>query len=271
MNIQRLTVAGLLGVATSAWGQSFYESGATGTFLTSHWVVDRYAPAGWTSGAMDPLGGQALRIDISNADRADLRPPGYGGVFYNTQGRQRSTSISAPWEIGGALFIPTSWGQAGNLRRSDLWARDANPTEANAHYPIVGFINNDPAAPFDPTATNFQPRFRVWNSGAGWVDLTEPIVYDDYNTFRIVSTGSAFLYYVNGSLVHTGAYYSQGGYEALQTVFVQAYNFGDSSNTMTLPDSSYSAYWRNVYAVPSPGAMALLGLGGMLAGRRRRG
>lgn len=261
-------------LSTTTTAQSFFESGAAGTFSTASWNVDRYAPAGWTPGATDPLSGTALRIDLSNADRADLRPSGYGSTFYNTQGRQHAASISGNWEVGGELYIPTDWGTAGNLRRSDLWTRDSNPVEGNAFYPIVGFVNNDPADPFNPAAAGFQPRFRVWDSSTGWIDLGTSVNYGAYNAFRIVNTGTSHEMYINGALVQTltGASYSEAGYEGLQTVFVEAYNFGNADNAASLPDSSYSVYWRNVYAsVPAPGCLALLALGGWVsAGRRRR-
>ncbi|CAG0950001.1 hypothetical protein PHYC_00147 [Phycisphaerales bacterium] len=265
---------GLAGTALApAMAQSFFESGAAGSFSTTNWGVDRYAPAGWTPGATDPLSGTALRIDLSNADRADLRPSGYSGAFYNTQGRQRAAGITGAWEVGGELFIPSDWETAGNLRRSDLWTRDANPVEGNAFYPIVGFINNDPADGFNPLASGFSPRFRVWDSSTGWVDLATTVNYGAYNAFRIVNTTTSHDFYINGALVQSlsGAAYSEAGFEGLQTAFVEAYNFGNADNAGSLPDSGYEVYWRNVYAsVPAPGAIALLGLGGLVCTRRRR-
>jgi hypothetical protein len=262
-------------IATSgALAQSFFESGAAGTFVQpAPWATDRFAPGDWTAGATDPLGGTALRLGIRNADRRDLRAPAFNSGFYDTQGRQRAASIVGNWEVGGELFIPQSWLTPGTLRRSDLWSRDNNPVETSARYLIVGFINNDPADGFNPAAANFQPRFRSWDSTVGWTDLVTPVLAGQYNSFKIVNTGSSHDYYINGVLVdsNVGASYSDAGFEDLRTVFLEAFNFGNAGNATSLPDSSYDAHWRNVYAaVPAPGAAALLGLGGLLAARRRR-
>lgn len=273
MNRLALTVSLVALSAVPALAQDFFESGAGGTFSLSNWNVDRYAPGGWTPGATDPLSGTALRLDISNADRRDLRPGAYNDDFYNTQGRQRSTTEAQGWEVGGSLFIPSSWLDAGNLRRSDLWTRDQNTDENDAIYPIVGFVNNDPADPFNPGAANFEPRFRAWDSTTGWIDLPlVSVLADQYNSFKIKDTGSSYQYYINGNLVQTlsGPQYSEAGAEGLQTVFIEAYNFGRADNAGSLPDSSYSVFWKDVYAVPAPGGAALLGLGGLLGARRRR-
>lgn len=269
-----LVVAATLSIASAAMAQTFFESGAAGSFDTSNWGVDRYAPNGWTPGSTDPIGGNALKLGISNADRAQNRPGGQTGDFYNTQGRSRAATLSTTWQIGGELYISSDWGQAGNLRRSDLWGRDnGSDSLGTVSYVIAGFINNDASDPFNPNASNFTGRFRVWDPNAGWEDLTTTVNYDAYNSFAIESTGTAFNYYINGNLVktYTGASYSLLGMEDLTRVFVQAYNFGVASNATTLTDSSYDVYWRNTYAaVPAPGAAALAGMAGLMAARRRR-
>lgn len=259
----------LAGVASA---QTFFESGASGTFAQpAPWATDRFTPGEWTPGATDPLGGSALRLGVRNADRRDLRSSSFNAPFYDTQGRQRASSIAGTWEVGGELFIPAGWLSDGALRRSDLWTRDSNPVESNARYLIVGFINNNPADPFNPTTTT-TPRFRIWNSTVGWTDLTAAVLADQYNSFRIVNTGTQHDYYINGVLVgsNTGASYSAAGFEGLQTTFLQAFNFGNGTNTTSLTDSGYDTFWRNVYAIPAPGAAALLGLSGLVALRRRR-
>lgn len=231
------------------------ESGASGTFDLTNWATDRYAPGGWAPGTLDPLGGQALRISLLNADRRNLRTSSFNDAFYDTQGRQRP-ALGAR-EVSGELFIPTSWSTPGNLRRADLWSRDDNPSEASSRYPIIGFINNDPADPFNPLAANFQPRFRYFQSGVGWVELPGVTpVYGQYNSFRVVDSGSSYEIFVNGALVHSasGSRYSAWG-PGLRQIILNAFNFGNAGNTATLPDSGYDVFWRNVRAgFPLPSA-----------------
>lgn len=227
----------------------FGDSGGSGTFNLADWAVDRYAPGGWAPNSTDPLSGNALKISIANADRKDLRPGAYNSDFYNTQGRVRlSPGVT---EVGGKLFIPASWGTPGNLRRSDIWSRDNNPAEPNSRYLICGFINNDPADPFNPLAGGFAPRFRAWDSTVGWTDLSAPVLYGQYNTIRMVDTGYQHEYYINGALVqvNSGAAYSEPGWNGLKQVILQGYNFGNAGNSGSLPDSSYDIYWKDVYAL----------------------
>ena len=48
-------------------------------------------------------------------------------------------------------------------------------------------------------------------------------------------------------------------------------SWGFNPEHQLLADRGYAAYWRNVYAVvPTPASVGLLGLGGLLAARRRR-
>lgn len=272
--IRTIAAVSVVAALSSVSFAQFFESGAAGTFSNTNWVTDRYEPNAWQPGATDPIGGTALRVGLSNADRHENRPAAFQSSFYNTQGRQRTGApiLGQGWEVGGSLFIPASWGQAGNLRSSSLWSRDASVTEAAARYTIVGFINNDPSDAFNPNAANFQPRFRVWDPSVGYVDLAATVNYGAYNTFRIVDTGTSFDYYINGVSVASfgGGSYSDVGSEGLNSVFVQAYNFGTPANSQTLQDSGYDAYWQNVYAVPTPGAAALAGLGALAGLRRRR-
>lgn len=235
-------------MSAMAVGGGFGESGGAGTFNVGDWIVDRFAPSGWTPGATDPIGGTALKITLSNADRSNLRGPGLTGTFYNYQGRVRQSP--GVTEVGGEVFIPASWGTPGNLRSTSIWSRDNNPVENNSTYQILSFINNDPADPFNPLALSFAPRFRAWSSVNGWTNLAAPVLYDQYNSFRMVDTGSSHQYWINGVLVQTnsGVEYSEAGWNGLKQVILNTYNFGDTSNIATLLDSGYDSYWRNVYA-----------------------
>jgi hypothetical protein len=121
--------------------------------------------------------------------------------------------------------------------------------------------------PFNSLALDRAFRFRAWDSSTGWVDLGLPnsIRFDTWHNLKIMSTGTSFEFYLDGSLLYTDLTGSAAGFEGLQTAFVQAYNYGPSNG-------NYSVYWDNISArecggaVPEPstygmiGAAALLGL-----------
>lgn len=261
-----VSAAALTGAVGTAQAQSFYETGGGGSFSFGDWNVDRYAPGIWMPNAVDPIGGRALLLGLLNSDRQLFRPGGFQFDFYNTQGRQRTTVAPQGWQVGGELYIPASWTTPGSLRRSDLWTRDAAVLENDATYPIVGFVNNDPSDPFNPLAAGFQPRFRVYNSALGdWDNLPSvaPLL-NQYNSVRIVDTGSSYDIYINGNIEHSlsGSAYSLAGSEGLSTTFVEGYNFGvnglngSADNGASLPSSSYDIFWKNVFA--NAGAPATL-------------
>jgi hypothetical protein len=243
-----------IGAAAACLAQSppYLETGASGSFDLSNWGVDRYAPNAWTPNVLDPLGSQALRVHIDNADRRDLRT-GYGVQFYDTQGRVRLNGFKAT-EVGGEVFIPMSWELQGNLRQAALWSRDSNTVENDSFYPIISFINNDPDDPYNPEAVTI-PRFRIWDSTVGWIDRPDiAINWDQYNSFVIRDTGHSHQYFINGNLVEelSGSQYSAAGAEGIKEVILEATNFGLAENEATLPDSSYDVLWRNVYAIDPP-------------------
>src|SRR6187455_59541 len=76
---------------------------------TTAWYPDRYAPAGFTN--VGSLFGRSnvLAITIDDADSAASRPPGFGGTFYNTQGRKIDVDTAPPVTWIGSLYIPSAW------------------------------------------------------------------------------------------------------------------------------------------------------------------
>lgn len=225
------------------------------------WTVDRYAP-----GTFADIGSYAgrddvLAIGIRREDGAQSRPGAFSSQFYNTQGMQYALAGGVGDSISAALYIPTTWSDAGAGHvRSDMWGvMSGDP--GGLQYPIIGFTNYGGA-----------PRLRVWDANApgGWIDLATPVMYDAWTEFTIALTGSAYEFSVNGSVVYTDN--TIGQTNAFTAVIMQAYNFFDS----TIPGAigeNYSAHWSNVgsQSVPAPAgvALALLGLG-LLAGSRRR-
>ncbi|MBX3357608.1 MAG: hypothetical protein KF745_04190 [Phycisphaeraceae bacterium] len=65
------------------------------------------------------------------------------------------------------------------------------------------------------------------------------------------------------------AYIADSGYGSNESIPAQAFNAGPNIGFDPPPASGYSAYDRFT-TVPTPGAAALLGLGGLLVARRRR-
>ena len=249
----------LLVLNTTAWGGVINDTFDT---IDPAWTTDRYEPAGFSSVMFD--GDNRLEIAIADADSAANRPSGYSGTFYNTQGRQRPASNGTTWTVSADLYISADMLSGDNLRRTDLWTRDSNPDENSAQYPIIGVIRNDDSDPFNPSAS-LTTRWRVWDGDTanGWVDLSEAVTAG-WHTLSIKADGSTFDYAIDGSSVYVDSTVSAAGSAALQTVFLQAYNFGGQD---------YAVYWDNLHAVPEPASCVLVlgaAVGALGLLRRRR-
>lgn len=248
---------------------SAQAAGFTDTFdsINPAWVTDRYEPNAFVSENF--MGDNRLKIGIGQAQAFQNRPAAFQSTFYNTQGRQQSAALNSPWEVKGDVFIGDDYLSGENLRRTDLWARDNNTDENDAVYAIFGVMRNDNADPFNPTAGGLNTRWRVWDADTanGWVDLAAAVT-GGWHNLAILATGTSYEYRLDGALVYTDLTGSEAGFEGLQTVFLEAYSFGDATHA----GQSYSAYWDNVSAqpVPEPATMAALGLGALAMLRRRR-
>lgn len=235
-----------------------FAAGFTDTFdsIDPAWTTDRTEPAGFTSSFFD--GDNRLKIDVNHSSPFD---PGGPNTFYNTEGRSRAASLTQDWEVAGDVYISADMLDGANLRRTDLWARDAAP-EASAYYPIIGVVRNDASDPFN-YGGNLTTRYRVWDSDLGVWDNLSNTVTAGWHRLSITSHGGNQLSYAIDSVNVFNQTMAGPVNTDLSRVFVQSYNFGGQD---------YSVYWDNVsaQAVPEPASMTALGLGAIALIRKRR-
>ncbi len=222
------------------------------------WVTDRTEPQSFVS-TVDPTNA------LNNVLQITTSPTPFSNVstFYNTQGRQRPVNIGASgWYMSADVLVTADMvSDTGPMRRTDLWGRDSEPVEANANYPIFGLTNASPTDAFNQAAGDRTARYRVWdgNTVNGWVDLGTPTV--GWHNLYVAYTGTALEYFVDGNSVYTDPTVSLTN-GALQTTFLQAYNFGQDSYTVT---------WDNLNTqVPEPTGIAAIGIMTLGLFRRQR-
>lgn len=194
------------------------------------WYTDRFAPAGFTSGPVP--GGTGLVHSISAADADGLRGS-FNGLFYNTQGRKYDIDMPPGFRLGIDLYVPGTW--ATDIRRADIWGTAVDAQNATSGFPIIGFTSFNAADP-NPNAPSLpaQPRWRVWNPGAGaWVDLVTPVAFNAWHRLEIELTSTSWVYYLNNVPVAT---FPNGDSVRIANTIVQAFNFGQS----------YDVNWDNL-------------------------
>jgi hypothetical protein len=223
------------------------------------WTTDRYDPASFSNVGTYQGRTNVLGITTTDAQTLSNRLAGFQSTFRNTQGRGYNLNGGAGSNLAAALYIPATWGNSGNgSRRTDMWGVMTNGTSVT-DYPIIGFTNYGGAA-----------RFRIWDENIGtsgdWVNLSNTVHYDGWNSLAIDFTGSSYVYSINGSVAFTDN--TIGGSTTVSRTLMQVYNFGDPSITGAVVND-YTAHWANA---PEPATLSLLGLGfaGLLAARRRR-
>jgi hypothetical protein len=239
---------------------AFAQIDDTFATLSPAWVTDRYPPAGFQVAPF--LGGSSLQITINQTGSALNRPsPTYSSSFFNTQGDQRPGGITGDWTLSANVYVSSAFDTTtGQLVETDLWA-ETGATPADGAYAIFGITNASPTDPLNPEAADRSFSFEIFNSSTGWFDLGVPagFVFNEWSTLSITSTGTDFEYSIDGNLVFTEP--TTDG-DDLQTVFLEAYNFGQTDANGL---NSYSLYWDNLDAavIPEPSSFALAG--GLLA------
>jgi len=213
------------------------------SYAADAWFPDRKAPNAFKS--TNFLGGDRLEVGLVSSDYDS------GNNFYNTQGRKYNISVAEGGSFQAELYVPLAWQTAPS--RSDFWATGvgSQPPSSPTAYMIFGF-----------TSLSGTPRFRVFDSDIGWVDLTTPVVYDQWYSLRMEFRAGEFAYFINGTSVFTDV--SINGTTFFQDVMLQAFN----------TPATYSAYWDNLVidtAIPEPSPLGLLALGiGCLFVMRRK-
>jgi PEP-CTERM motif len=217
------------------------------------WYVDRKAPATFASASFG--GGTSLDVGVSASDYSGNTG---NSTFYDTQGRKYYlTSSGVGSFVSAQLYIPSSWR---NLNVSPgLWLTIYDNSSQVAGFPIIGFYS-------DGTGNSGGSYFRVYNESS-YVNLNTAINWDAWNTFQFTFTAGGIVNSINGTDVFTDTAAVANGGTTIANVMLESKNFG----------TGYDAYWNNLItpsptigAVPEPGSLALLALGGALVLRMKK-
>jgi len=243
----------------------------TNPATASQFSTDRANPGGFDVNTSNP---GDLTINVRTADA-----PGQENGFFNFYGiATNGGDFNAGYGsiLSASLFVPTNWANNVNRRAGDLWARINNPSEPNAglhNYPTVGIYHYGGASPTNgPFVSLFTPTINGFDGNPLTddfiLDLTPgtggvpAINYDAYNTLAMRLVAGGTLEYLFNDIVVasiTDATYDQVGVE-IEQALLQGWQGADD----------YTVRFGSLSVVPEPTTFALLGLGGLLLGRRRR-
>jgi hypothetical protein len=136
--------------------------------------------------------------------------------------------------------------------------------DGGANYGILGLLILSPTTSSLSFQVEFDYRGHIFvvEGGAG-VDTGVSWSLNQWNPLAISLTPTGLNYFYAGNLIHTSPL--QAGGASFDLVQFYHDNFEDISNT-----ANAAGYFDNLRVVPSPGSLALLGLGGLAAARRKR-
>lgn len=247
--------ASILAVATFSLAASAHATVETftdpitlsNTQAAGAWYTDRYAPAGFESGVWFD-GDYRLKHSIGAADGANFRPGAYTNSFYNTQGRKYDLAAGTT-TLSIDLYVDSSW-QTSGRRMAGLWGTAVDSSDVVSGYPIVEFYSD-----------GVNGEFRSYNTTSGaWISMGLPtgFSYDSWTTLEISLVSGNWVTSVGDSVIVQSA----GTSASLANVILQGHNTAEGVN--------YDIYWDNLTSVPTPGALALMGIAGLAGSRRRR-
>lgn len=247
-----ISVASLTTIAgADVFSQTFDNAGditlgasqASGT-----WYTDRYAPGVFESGVMFN-GDTRLHQGIRSGDSQANRPGSFSSDFYNYQGRKFDVNSGINSSVSIDLFVDSTWSSG---TRAGMWTTMSN---GNNSFPIIEYVVDG-----DNGDAMSYTGFRWWQSGIGWTATSfQNATQDEWYTLDIELTATTVEFSINGTSIGT---VGNLGAHMIDNVILNAHNQGIAGE--------YDVYWDNFNAVPAPGALALIGLGGFTATRRRR-
>lgn len=229
-------------------GHGMQSGSRAGTIVTGFEAADGYAP-GNINGQNSWAGLGTAFAGLGNGAEVQTVLPFAGTQHY--------ASVRDP--ASGAGNFNGAWHDAGGAGLTTTSAKVYISTAAYADYFFAGIANTGSFA--WEVHFSFTGNVRANNSGT---NLT-PIIYNQYVDLTTTYTQATNVFTIsyNGVNIFTGSGFA--GNIAYDKFFFGSDNFntlGGDPNERGLID--------NLNAVPAPGAAGLLGLGGLVACRRRR-
>lgn len=222
------------------------------TQAANTWYTDRYAPNEWSFDS----GSGVLTVKIDAADRAAVRPSGFEGAFYNTQGRKYDLE-SGVTSLSVELFVP---GDPLQQRLYGFWATAVDPANTITAYSILEF------------AADGSPRFQGWDGGVGFMNygLSPSFAYDAWHELAMsIDVGNDTIsYFLDGALLGSVDAF---GSTRFDNVMAQSYNnFLQDGGSLNMSLRNLQS-GPDIINVPEPASLALVcfGLIGLVLVRRR--